>query len=509
MLDFSISERAAAFRLGIDTAQVPQGLTFYLYSPTHSDFYYGPYSADDLTEDEIFWSPVIEGEMVRVELYAETPATLAVADLGIKYVSVLHDSVMSRQWKRQSEVGSAQACNVNVACDSKALELASTTAKYVITDFFGRSYLCTGVLLNDTRGSGEPWFITAEHCISGGAKPSSMQFYWNFRTQTCNGSTGASFRTSTGGATRLYRSTSDDVAFLKLNKQPPTTARAGWKDSTPALNIPVLGIHHPGGDYQKLSKGTLVDSVNWRSFSFKGTHWEVQWNSGVTEPGSSGSGLFNASNELLGVLSAGRASCSNPMSVYSRFDRQITYLKKWLDPVVIISTPVSTGSRVKVKGKVSVGSSTPVCGLVLINGQHAFTCNGSGSYELDVPVDGNGKVAIQFFADGLEPLSRTFSPTSTTVTQDLTVTHANRHSPVVSVNEISALDGNRARLRGRVTSAQGAPMCSMVLANGAHAFTCQGDGTFDLNVPRAADGSVTLFGFSHGLSPSRQVFSQF
>lgn len=509
VLDFNISERAAAFRLGIDTAQVPQGLTFYLYSPTHPDFYYGPYSADDLKDDEIFWSPVIEGELVRVEMYAETPAYLAAADLGIKYVSVLHDSVMSRQWKHQSDVGRAGACHVNVACDSRALELASTTAKYIITDYFGRSFLCTGVLLNDTKGTGEPWFITADHCIDSLSNTSSMQFYWNFRTQTCNGTTGASFRTSTGGASKLYSDIFTDVAFFKLNQPPPTTARAGWKSSSPELNISILGIHHPMGDYQKISKGKLLGKANWKYRLLDGTHWEVSWSTGVTQGGSSGSGLFNSSNELIGVLSAGASSCSNRSGtdIYGRFDRSFSRLGRWLDPVA--PTPVPAGSRVKVKGKVSVGTSTPVCGLVLINGQHAFTCNGSGSYELDVPVDGNGKVAIQFFADGLEPLNRTFSPTSTTVTQNLTLAHANRHSPVVAVNDIMAIEGNRARLIGRVTSAQGAPMCSMVLANGTHAFTCQGDGTFDLNVPRAADGSVTLFGFSHGLSPFRQVFSQF
>ena len=44
------------------------------------------------------------------------------------------------------------------------------------------------------------------------------------------------------------------------------------------------------------------------------THYGVRWSSGVTEGGSSGSGLFlkiNNSNYLIGNLSGGNESCEN------------------------------------------------------------------------------------------------------------------------------------------------------------------------------------------------------
>ena len=67
----------------------------------------------------------------------------------------------------------------------------------------------------------------------------------------------------------------------------------------------------------------------------------------------------------------------------------------------------------------------PVCAMVLINGQYAFTCSGDGTYDMAVPPDANGKITVQAFcsgrirfdqisrlvADGMEAHSVTAHPT--------------------------------------------------------------------------------------------------
>jgi hypothetical protein len=46
---------------------------------------------------------------------------------------------------------------------------------------------------------------------------------------------------------------------------------------------------------------------------------------------------------------------------------------------------------------------TPLCAMVLANGQYMFSNAGNGEYELEVPLDENGQVTLFGFADGFQP----------------------------------------------------------------------------------------------------------
>ena len=76
------------------------------------------------------------------------------------------------------------------------------------------------------------------------------------------------------------------------------------------------------------------------------------------------------------------------------------------DPAV---TPGSAGKRIDIAGKVLVqASATPICAMVLANGQFMFSCDGSGSYALNIPLDTNGQFKLQVYADGFAPTIQTF-----------------------------------------------------------------------------------------------------
>ena len=72
--------------------------------------------------------------------------------------------------------------------------------------------------------------------------------------------------------------------------------------------------------------------------------------------------------------------------------------------------PGSAGQVITISGNVLVGSdgTTPVCAMVLANGQHMFSCGGAGSYSLNVPLDTNGQVKLQVYADGFAPYIERF-----------------------------------------------------------------------------------------------------
>ena len=71
--------------------------------------------------------------------------------------------------------------------------------------------------------------------------------------------------------------------------------------------------------------------------------------------------------------------------------------------------PDTAGQRINIEGKVLLqASQTPICAMVLANGQHLFSCDGTGSYALSIPLDANGQFKLQVYADGFAPTIQTF-----------------------------------------------------------------------------------------------------
>lgn len=71
--------------------------------------------------------------------------------------------------------------------------------------------------------------------------------------------------------------------------------------------------------------------------------------------------------------------------------------------------PESAGNRVSISGRVlDRDTETSLCAMVLANGAYMFSCNGSGSYALDFPLDANGQYQLQVYADGFAPTIQTF-----------------------------------------------------------------------------------------------------
>lgn len=97
-----------------------------------------------------------------------------------------------------------------------------------------------------------------------------------------------------------------------------------------------MGIHHPSGDFKKLSiyNGHLLPAC-WAECP-SNDHWKVEhWTRGTTEPGSSGSPLFDASHRIVGQLHGGSAACWNKKGydVYGSFQASWENgLSSFLDP---------------------------------------------------------------------------------------------------------------------------------------------------------------------------------
>lgn len=171
-------------------------------------------------------------------------------------------------------------------------------------------------------------------------------------------------------------------------------------------------------------------------------------------------------------------------------------------------TPLSAQEWVTIQGSIMLADGTPLCAMVLANGQYMFSCDGTGVYDLDVPLDDNGQITLFSFVDNLAPFSDITDPGSFPF--DVMMQKAAPGSPLINMTQSTTCSGtDRVRITGYIDD-HGYPLCGMVLANGQQMFSCDrnlGQGRFDLDVPVDGNGQVTLFGFVDGFQPYRETFT--
>jgi lysyl endopeptidase len=342
------SPGAASVRAGLRVKAMPAGTLVRFYAPGGSDV--SEASAEEIQENVgrslaagetsqaalLYWSPLVEGATLVVEIELPAGQSPAHLDLAVPEVSHLVTSPSMNFVVPTVKAGSA-SCENDVMCyQGTWANESNSTARILFADG-GSSYLCTGTLVVDLDTSTSvPYFVTANHCINSQPAASSIQSFWFYRASACNSGVKGASVTLSGGATLLYNSATTDTSLVRLSATPPGGAvYAGWSvGSAASLGAAVTGIHHPHGDLQKISFGSLVGYTTCQasgsdSFSCNGassstgTFVDVQWSSGITEPGSSGSGLFlNSGHYLVGQLYGGDGTgCTDPgTDTYGRFD---------------------------------------------------------------------------------------------------------------------------------------------------------------------------------------------
>jgi hypothetical protein len=361
-------------RLAIDLTGVPANVEMVFFGSGATDRLLGPVRVGDIADRTVpWWSPLTEGDTQTVEFFVPSPADARSLPLAIVRVSHLFASPADQFQKRIVDIGSAAACEVDVACSalnsSSAFRNAvDSVAQMIFTDgsFTG---LCTGTLLNDSDPSGQvPWFYSANHCFENESAPyktpaqmqavaNTLNTLWHFDAASCRSLTQRSdYSQLAGGATYIYNNAQADVLFLRLNGTPPAGSfYSGWDANAIGAGAGVLTIHHPEGDLKKVSEGTVLDltAVGGGVAGGNIAFIRVGWGTAVTEPGSSGAGVFTFDGteyKLRGGLWGGPSSCSATSSSrydwFSRFDivyptlaaylssgaSQIDYTDLWWNP---------------------------------------------------------------------------------------------------------------------------------------------------------------------------------
>ncbi len=160
-----------------------------------------------------------------------------------------------------------------------------------------------------------------------------------------------------------------------------------------------------------------------------------------------------------------------------------------------------TAQWVTARGTVSADT-TPVCALVLINGQSTFSCGANlGTFDLEAPPDANGQLTVQVFADGFAPVRQDVPASQAgAIPVQMSRVSGGRQFQVSSTISPSSREG-WAAITGSV-SADNSPVCALVLANGQQMFSCDTSlGFFTLEVPLDERGEVKLQIFAAGFAP--------
>ena len=324
------SPGAEGVRIAIDGAQIPADAQFMVYATDNPAERRGPYTRADLARSSSprFWTESVWDHRVTLEL--SLPPGRSAGGVSFRVQRIVHTYAKLSSLPKSA----AGACENDVTCQPDWANEAAAVAGLgnVGQDGF---LFCTGCLLADGDPTdAQTFFMTANHCVGNQSQADTLEFYWFYQTATCNGTPPnvLTVPRSGGGADYLAgvtRFRGNDFTFLRLHQPPATgTFLAAWSSATPATGDTLTGIHHPNGDYKRISFSHLANPGTDPNF------WNVTWFSGVTEPGSSGSPLFNPSHEFIGQLYGGNSQCSVPNGVddYGRFDKSFPIIQQWLQP---------------------------------------------------------------------------------------------------------------------------------------------------------------------------------
>lgn len=333
------SPTAYSLNLTFNAFHLPPSAKLFLYDLKKSNVI-GPIANKDNKDHGKWWSPIVPGENLIVEIQVDEKD---VPELRLKVEKVNHDFAGLGYVLSQS-------CNLDVICSEengfklvdRYRDVINSVGMYTLNGI----RQCSGVLLNNTRNDCTPYFLTANHCEVSQSNAASIIVYWNFQNSTCRAPSSAqsggvgdgNLNQFNSGASLIASYNVTDFSLLLLDKEVDPQYQpffAGW-DASGEVFDSTFCVHHPNSDEKRISFD--YDSVQvYADQFFARIH---DWDIGSTEGGSSGAPLFNKNKRVIGQLNGGQASCDNQeFDDFGMFklswnggETPQTALKFWLDP---------------------------------------------------------------------------------------------------------------------------------------------------------------------------------
>ena len=352
------SEGALSLNFGFTGFQLPKGARLGVYPADYQglDDPRGVRVFDERDNEDHgeLWTPVVLGDDVVIELLMPVSA-------GQDYLLELTRINRGYRFFGEDLFDKSGSCNIDVVCPEGDDWRSEIPSVGVIST--GGSTFCSGVMMNNTAEDGTPYFLTANHCGIGTSNDQSLVVYWNFESPACGQQGGGTLDQFNTGSLHLASGSTSDFTLVRLDDPVNPdygVTYAGWdrSDADPDMAV---AIHHPSTDEKSISfeyDPTTTTSYLSNSVPGNGSHIRViDWDEGTTEPGSSGSPLFNASHQVVGQLHGGYASCTSQTSDwYGRLSVSFPSIADWLDPLDSGAMTVNTLDPAAIGLRVTPGS---------------------------------------------------------------------------------------------------------------------------------------------------------
>lgn len=342
-----VAPGAKSLNLGFGTFRMSPNGRLFLYTGDGKRSI-RPFTAEDNRPYDELWTPVLPGADLVVEL------TLPERELG-QLRLVLTSVNQGYRGFGVPDPDKSGGCNMDIAClDGLGSPWAEwrQVGQASANISTGGSAFCSGSLLNNTAQDRKMLFMTANHCSINSGNAASLVTYWNYENSTCrlpgSGASGGagdgSFADFHTGSTFKAAYAGSDFTLVEMTA-PANPAFdhywAGWDRTAyvapggpgngdhacgPAAADLCAAIHHPNNDEKRITfieENTTTTSYNNPAIPGDGSHVHTMWDPtpiyppspattippGVTEPGSSGSPVYNAARRFIGQLHGGPSAC--------------------------------------------------------------------------------------------------------------------------------------------------------------------------------------------------------
>lgn len=302
------SPNAGAIRVHLENVSLPPNTELYIYSRAGEAF--GPYTTSGPNGTGEFWTQSVFGSEAVLQLHV--PGTVNKVALQQMTLSVTEVGHIGSRFTDNLGVTAAgfcgnPSCIVDASCYSGANATKDAIAKmeWIKGAFI---YTCTTGLIADTDTSTvKNYCLTANHCLSSDRDAANINFYWRFRTSSCNGScpsnNGWPYQTS--GATLKATGSDGDFTLLEANGTMPSgSVYMGFNNSPVAFTngAALHRVSNPNFGPQVYSEQSVDTSAPTCQGLPRGEIIYSRDTLGGTDGGSSGSPVVNASNQVVGQL---------------------------------------------------------------------------------------------------------------------------------------------------------------------------------------------------------------
>lgn len=338
------SDSAFGMQFFFDDFFIPEGgkLFFFNEKETH---YIGGFTSKNNRENSKFGTRPILGNTIVIEYHEPAYSAISAKLMINKIVYIFNEDFFNPQ-------NLAGDCNKSVACleengfyswENTSKSVVMILHPYILPEYYS---ICTGTLLNVAGGYksiDQPYLLSAFHCAAGFDPYSNVEdwvFLFGFEDSECGvTNSNTQFFTQNNSAYGAELLTFDDWSWSQNNiisdfllcrlmddfntiNSNIDVSYAGWDKSG---DQPYNGIcfHNPQSSSKMFSYSENITTINQifettacPIFIPGNDFWDVYWNIGVTENGSSGSPIFNIYQQVFGFLHGGLSACTVSMHPY-------------------------------------------------------------------------------------------------------------------------------------------------------------------------------------------------